>query len=137
MAFSLFGKRTPDSETTDEGKDPDARVASPGEARLLRPHAAGGHPHARLVLRVDRLGARLTREIDETSLAELEAVLLAADIGAADRADHHREPAPARTAAGDRGRRRAEAAAEDRAEAGARRRGDARMSCPTSRPKWS
>lgn len=90
MAFSLFGKRRPDSETPDQGKDL--------EARGQLPSAGEGSPEKRgffdrmkqAVTRTrdsfsESIGSvlALTREVDETSLAELETVLLAADIGGA------------------------------------------------------
>jgi fused signal recognition particle receptor len=94
MAFSLFGKRRPDPETTDEGKDLEAR----GES-FAAGAAAADHPDVRrgffdrmkqAVTRTrdsfsESIGSvlALTREIDETSLVDLEAVLLAADIGSA------------------------------------------------------
>jgi len=86
--FSLFGKRKPDSDTTDEGKDLEARgetsAASPDT-----PEKRGFFDRMRqAVTRTretfsDSIGSvlALTREIDETSLAELEVVLLRADIG--------------------------------------------------------
>ena len=85
MAFSLFGKRTPESDTTDEGKDLEAR----GESSAA-PEKRGFFDRMRQAVTRTRdsfsesIGSvlALTREIDETSLAELEAVLLAADIGA-------------------------------------------------------
>src|ERR1017187_5425529 len=90
MAFSLFGKRRPDSETTDEGKDLEAG----GESSAASPVVAEKRGFFdRMKQAVTRTrdsfsesigsGLALTREIDETSLAELEVVLLRADIGAA------------------------------------------------------
>src|ERR1017187_7961714 len=90
MAFSLFGKRRPDSETTDEGKDLEAGGES-SAAGAVAPEKRGFFD------RMKQAGTRtrdsfsesigsvlaLTREVDETSLAELEVVLLRADIGAA------------------------------------------------------
>ena len=84
MAFSLFGKRTPDPDTTDEGKDLET-----SEASVAPPEKRGFFDRMRQAVTRTRdsfaesIGSvlALTREIDETSLAELEAVLLAADIG--------------------------------------------------------
>jgi len=84
MAFSLFGKRTPDPATTDEGKDLEAR-----EQPLAAPEKRGFFDRMRQAVTRTRdsfaesIGSvlALTREVDETSLAELESVLLAADIG--------------------------------------------------------
>jgi len=86
MAFSLFNRRKPDSEVADEQ-----------ESAAAEPAAAQQNPTARLGF-FDRMRQAvtrtresfsesigevlaLTREIDETSLAELEIVLLQADIG--------------------------------------------------------
>ena len=89
MAFSIFGRRGPGSEKTGEGD------LAGGDAV---PAAAAEAPQRRgLFDRMKQAVARtrdsfsesigsvlaLTREVDETSLAELEAVLLAADIGSA------------------------------------------------------
>src|ERR1035438_8894558 len=89
MALSLFGKRRPDSDTTDEGKDLEAG----GESSAASPVAEKRGFFDRMKQAVTRtrdsfsesIGSvlALTREIDETSLAELEVVLLRADIGAA------------------------------------------------------
>jgi len=74
MAFSLFGKRGSDSETTDEGKD-------------LQPSGLFDRMRQAVARTRDSFSQSigsvlaLAREIDETSLAELESVLLAADIG--------------------------------------------------------
>ncbi len=130
MAFSLFGKRKPDSEI-DDG---DGLAAASAVAGEVAPARRGFFDRMQQAVTRTRdsfsesIGSvlALTREIDETSLAELEAVLLAADIGGADGEDDHREPAAARAAAGDRGRRGAEAAAEDGAEGGAGWGGDGR-----------
>jgi fused signal recognition particle receptor len=80
MAFSLFGKRKPDSEPT-ETEETHAETSATGSRGLL-------DRMKRAVSRTrdsfsDSIGSvlALTREIDETSLAELEVVLLAADIG--------------------------------------------------------
>jgi fused signal recognition particle receptor len=86
MAFSLFGKRTPDSETTAEGKDLEA-----GKQPPALPEKRGFFDRMKQAVTRTRdsfsesIGSvlALTREVDETSLAELEAVLLAADIGGA------------------------------------------------------
>ena len=83
MAFSLFGKRTPDSET-EEPKD----LAEP-LAPSPTPEKRGFFDRMRQAVTRTResfsesIGSvlALTREVDETSLAELETVLLAADIG--------------------------------------------------------
>ena len=85
MAFSLFGKRKPDSEITDEGKDLDA--GSP--AGEVVPERRGFFDRMKQAVARTResfsesIGSvlALTREVDESSLADLEAVLLAADIG--------------------------------------------------------
>jgi len=87
MAFSLFGKRT-GPETTEEQKDvpaPEREAAAPD----VPPARRGFLDRMRqAVTRTresfsDSIGSvlALTREIDETSLAELELVLLQADIG--------------------------------------------------------
>jgi fused signal recognition particle receptor len=84
MAFSIFGKRKPDSDTADEGKELESSAASPET-----PEKRGFFDRMRqAVTRTretfsDSIGSvlALTREIDETSLAELEVVLLRADIG--------------------------------------------------------
>ena len=84
MAFSLFGKRTPDSETTDEGKDIEAREQPPATAEKRgffdRMRQAVTRTRDSFAESIGSVLA-LTREVDETSLAELESVLLAADIG--------------------------------------------------------
>jgi fused signal recognition particle receptor len=87
MAFSLFGRRGADS-----GKEPDPPQQQPAPG----PDAAAPEPEKRgffdrmrqAVTRTrdsfsDSIGQvlALTREVDETSLAELEVVLLRADIG--------------------------------------------------------
>ena len=87
MAFSLFGKRKADSATIDEDKDPEARgeLAASGD----EPARAGFFDRMKQAVTRTRdsfsesIGSvlALTREIDETSLVELEGVLLAADIG--------------------------------------------------------
>lgn len=86
MAFSLFGKRKPGSDAEEESKD----LGSESGAARDRPGGKSGF-FDRMKQAVTRtrdtfaesIGSvlALTREIDETSLAELEAVLLAADIG--------------------------------------------------------
>jgi fused signal recognition particle receptor len=92
MAFSLFGKRRPDSDTEEEQKDLSGREdsSSAGEGAPDHPNIRRGF-FDRMKQAVTRtrdsfsesIGSvlALTREIDETSLADLEAVLLAADIG--------------------------------------------------------
>jgi fused signal recognition particle receptor len=84
MAFSLFGKRGTDSEAEKENE-------SAGEASTSAALTEKRGFFDRMKQAVTRtrdsfaesIGSvlALTREIDETSLAELEAVLLAADIG--------------------------------------------------------
>jgi len=87
MAFSFFGKREPDSEITDEGKDLEARGAPSLTAESLEKRGLFDRmKHAVTRTResfAQSIGSvlALTREVDETSLAELEAVLLASDIG--------------------------------------------------------
>ena len=88
MAFSLFGKRRPDSETTDEGKDLEAGGESSAASSAV-PEKRGFIDRMKQAVTRTRdsfsesIGSvlALTREIDETSLAELEVVLLRADIG--------------------------------------------------------
>jgi fused signal recognition particle receptor len=90
MAFSLFGKRTPDSESTDEITDL-ADSAKPSSASEPVPERRGFFDRMKQAVARTRdsfsesIGSvlALTREVDETSLAELESVLLAADIGSA------------------------------------------------------
>jgi fused signal recognition particle receptor len=81
MAFSLFGKRTPDSDTTDEGKDLEAQE-QPLEKRGFFDRMRQAVTRTRETFS-ESIGSvlALTREIDETSLAQLEMVLLASDIG--------------------------------------------------------
>jgi fused signal recognition particle receptor len=81
MAFSLFGKRTPDSDTTDEGKDLEAQE-QPVEKRGFFDRMRQAVTRTRETFS-ESIGSvlALTREIDETSLAQLEMVLLASDIG--------------------------------------------------------
>jgi len=86
MAFSFFDKRTPDSETTDEDKD----LESHGELSATREKRGFFDRMKQAVTRTrdsfsESIGAvlALTREVDETSLAKLETVLLAADLGGA------------------------------------------------------
>jgi fused signal recognition particle receptor len=84
MAFSLFGKRKTDSDSTDEEQKLEER-----EAASPAPEKRGFFDRMRQAVTRTRetfsesIGSvlALTREIDETSLAELEMVLLAADIG--------------------------------------------------------
>ena len=83
MAFSLFGKQRPDSETEEEGKDVGGREGAPAEQKrgfFDRMKQAVTRTRDSFAESIGSVLA-LTREIDETSLAELEAVLLAADIG--------------------------------------------------------
>ena len=86
MAFSLFGKRGPNSEATEERKNFDAN----GDAPLVEEKRGLFDRMKQAVTRTrdsfsESIGSvlALTREVDETSLAELETVLLAADIGSA------------------------------------------------------
>jgi fused signal recognition particle receptor len=76
MAFSLFGKRGPGSETTDEGKDLQARGLFDRMRQAVTRTRDSFSESIGSVL-------ALAREVDESSLAELESVLLAADIGSA------------------------------------------------------
>ena len=86
MAFSLFNRRKTDPETTEEQKDAASQTTVAQEAA---PAKVGFFDRMRqAVTRTresfsDSIGEvlALTREIDETSLAELEIVLLQADIG--------------------------------------------------------
>ena len=83
MAFSLFGKRKPDSETEEDGNDVGGREGSSSEQKrgfFDRMKQAVTRTRDSFSESIGNVLA-LTREIDETSLAELEAVLLAADIG--------------------------------------------------------
>jgi fused signal recognition particle receptor len=80
MAFSLFGKRRPDA---DEGTNPAADIEQSGaEKRGFFDRMKQAVTRTRDSFS-ESIGSvlALTREIDETSLAELEVVLLAADIG--------------------------------------------------------
>src|SRR5664279_3631818 len=86
MAFSLFGKRGADSETTEKRKNFDAN----GDAPVVEEKRGFFDRMKQAVTRTrdsfsESIGSvlALTREVDETSLAELETVLLAADIGSA------------------------------------------------------
>jgi fused signal recognition particle receptor len=86
MAFSLFGKRGSDSETTEERKNFDAN----GDAPRVEEKRGFFDRMRQAVTRTrdsfsESIGSvlALAREVDETSLAELETVLLAADIGSA------------------------------------------------------
>ena len=81
MAFSLFGKRKPDSDTPDEGKDLEA-LEQPAEKRGFFDRMKQAVTRTRETFS-ESIGSvlALTREVDETSLAELEVVLLRADIG--------------------------------------------------------
>jgi fused signal recognition particle receptor len=83
MAFSLFGKRRPESEITDEVKNPAADVeVADMEKRGFFDRMKQAVTRTRDSFS-ESIGSvlALTREIDETSLAELEIMLLAADIG--------------------------------------------------------
>ena len=85
MAFSLFGKRKTDSETADEGKDVEAEssaAASEKRGFFDRMKQAVTRTRESFSQSIGEVLA-LTREVDETSLVELEVVLLRADIGAA------------------------------------------------------
>jgi fused signal recognition particle receptor len=86
MAFSLLGKRKPDSGTDDaEGLAASAVVGEVAPARrgfFDRMRQAVTRTRDSFSESIGSVLA-LTREIDETSLAELEGVLLSADIGAA------------------------------------------------------
>jgi fused signal recognition particle receptor len=86
MAFSFFGKRGSDSETTEERKNFDAN----GDAPRVEEKRGFFDRMRQAVTRTrdsfsESIGSvlALAREVDETSLAELETVLLAADIGSA------------------------------------------------------
>jgi fused signal recognition particle receptor len=89
MAFSIFGKRGPDSETPDEGKDLAGRDAASAPADAAEKRGLFDRMKQAVLRTRDSFSESvgsvlaLTREVDETSLAELEAVLLAADIGSA------------------------------------------------------
>jgi fused signal recognition particle receptor len=88
MVFSLFGRHT-DPGTTEEQK-PDAAAGTPAAAEQNPAAKRGFFDRMRQAVTRTResfsesIGSvlALTREIDETSLAELELVLLQADIGA-------------------------------------------------------
>src|SRR5580704_204039 len=78
MAFSLFGNRKPDPETPE---DPQAEAAPPEKRGFFdRMKQAVTRTRDSFSESIGSVLA-LTREIDETSLAELEVVLLRADIG--------------------------------------------------------
>src|SRR5437868_12695305 len=87
MAFSLFNRRKPDSGTPEDQENAPAPAAPVQETS---PAKRGFFDRMRQAVTRTResfsqsLGEvlALTREIDETSLAELEVVLLRADIGA-------------------------------------------------------
>lgn len=92
MAFSLFGRRGADSDKEDlerEGAKPSGETARADEAEA--PAKRGFFDRMRQAVTRTRdsfsesIGGvlALTREVDETSLAELETVLLKADIGGA------------------------------------------------------
>ena len=76
MAFSLFGRRASGTGTTDEGNDQQTR------GLLDRMKQAVARTRDSFSESISSVLA-LAREIDETSLAGLESVLLAADIGSA------------------------------------------------------
>jgi fused signal recognition particle receptor len=81
MAFSLFGKRGSDSEKEEEGKELSVASAAPEKRGFFdRMKQAVTRTRDSFSESVGSVLA-LTREIDETSLTDLEAVLLAADIG--------------------------------------------------------
>ena len=90
MAFSFFGKRGADPGTVDELKNVDARGGH-STASESAPEKRGFFDRMRQAVTRTRdsfsesIGSvlALAREVDETSLAELETVLLAADIGSA------------------------------------------------------
>ena len=86
MALSLFGKRASGSGSTDEGNDSQSR------GLLDRMKQAVARTRDSFSESIGSVLA-LAREVDEASLAELETVLLAADIGTRDRAQDHRGPA--------------------------------------------
>src|ERR1035441_9452105 len=86
MAFSLFGKRGTDSETEKENES----AGSPSTREALTEKRGFFDRMKQAVTRTrdsftESIGSvlALAREIDEASLAELETVLLAADIGSA------------------------------------------------------
>jgi fused signal recognition particle receptor len=76
MALSLFGKRASGSDSTDEGNDSQARGLFD---RMKQAVARTRDSFSESIGSV----LALAREVDEASLAELETVLLAADIGSA------------------------------------------------------
>jgi fused signal recognition particle receptor len=79
MAFSLFGNRKPDPEIPE---DPQAEAAPPEKRGFFdRMRQAVTRTRDSFSESIGSVLA-LTREVDETSLAELEVVLLRADIGA-------------------------------------------------------
>ena len=90
MAFSLFGKRGSETKTTDDGKDIELHGDAPAAGEAA-PERRGFFDRMRQAVTRTRdsfaesIGSvlALTREVDESSLVELEAVLLAADIGTA------------------------------------------------------
>ena len=100
MAFSLFGRRGPDSDVEDEGgveREGQARAGGDSSGDLGAGEATAETARRGFFERMKAAVARtresfaesigsvlaLTREVDEGSLARLEAVLLAADIGSA------------------------------------------------------
>jgi fused signal recognition particle receptor len=74
MAFSLFGKHASGPDPTDKGNDAQARGLFDRMKQAVTRTRESFSESIGAVL-------ALTREVDETSLAELESVLLAADIG--------------------------------------------------------
>ena len=81
MAFSLFGKRGSGSEKEEEGKELSTASAVPEKRGFFdRMKQAVTRTRDSFSESIGSVLA-LTREIDETSLTDLEAVLLAADIG--------------------------------------------------------
>ena len=85
MAFSLFGKRKPDPETEEQQTNLDTREDAPSSEKrgfFDRMKQAVTRTRDSFSESIGSVLA-LTREIDETSLVDLEAVLLAADIGSA------------------------------------------------------
>ena len=84
MAFSLFGKRGPDPEEKDDSKGLAALDGDPApvEKRGFFDRMRQAVTRTRETF-AESIGSvlALTREVDESSLADLEAVLLAADIG--------------------------------------------------------
>ncbi len=111
MAFSLFGRRGSEADKQAD-KEPKREEERPLEqtAEQPAPEKRGFFDRMRQAVTRTRenfseqIGSvlALTREVDETSLADLETVLLRADIGGPTVARGDREPAAARVAARDR-----------------------------------